>query len=65
MQFNVAQLLKESTGARRRYELSEALEELDPELTSLGLLRGELNHNCIINAMRLSRPLVLVRLLHL
>ena len=32
MQFNVAQLLKEPTGATRQYELNENLEGLDKEL---------------------------------
>ncbi len=40
MQFNVAQLLKEPTGAVRRYELAEDLSELDPELQFLGPLVG-------------------------
>ena len=42
MQFNVAQLLKEPTGATRRYELNEDLEGLDPELRFLGPLVGTL-----------------------
>lgn len=41
MQFNVAQLLKEPTGAVRRYELREDISELDPELAVLGPLVGE------------------------
>lgn len=40
MQFNVAQLLKEPTGATRRYELNENLDGLDPELKFLGPLVG-------------------------
>ena len=40
MQFNVAQLLKEQTGATRRYELNENLDGLDPELKFLGPLVG-------------------------
>lgn len=40
MQYNVAQLLKEPTGATRRYELNEGLEGLDPELRFLGPLVG-------------------------
>lgn len=40
MQFNVAQLLKEPTGAIRRYELNERLDGLDPELKFLGPLVG-------------------------
>ncbi len=42
MQFNVAQLLKEPTGAVRRYELNERLTGLDPELRFLGPLVGTL-----------------------
>lgn len=42
MQFNVAQLLKEPTGALRTYTLAEDLEGLDPELQMLGPLVGEL-----------------------
>lgn len=40
MQFNVAQLLKEPTGATRRYELNDKLDGLDPELKFLGPLVG-------------------------
>jgi len=40
MQFNVAQLLKEPTGATRRYELNEATAGLDEELKFLGPLVG-------------------------
>lgn len=40
MQFNVAQLLKEPTGATRRYELNETLIGLDEELKFLGPLVG-------------------------
>lgn len=42
MQFNVAQLLKEPTGAIRRYELNEDLTRLDPDLRFLGPLVGTL-----------------------
>lgn len=42
MQFNVAQLLKEPTGATRQYELNENLEGLDKELKPLGPLVGVL-----------------------
>ena len=41
MQFNVAQLLKETTGAIRRFELVEDIGELDPDLIPLGPLVGE------------------------
>jgi len=40
MQFNVAQLLKEPTGATRRYELNETLVGLDQDLKFLGPLVG-------------------------
>lgn len=42
MQFNVAQLLKEPTGAVRRYALNEDLTQLDPDLRFLGPLLGTL-----------------------
>jgi len=42
MLFNVAQLLKEPTGAVRRHELNEDLTQLDPELRFLGPLIGTL-----------------------
>ena len=42
MEFNVAQLLKEVTGAVRRYQLSESLEGIDPELVPLEPMTGEL-----------------------
>lgn len=41
MLFNVAQLLKEPTGAQRRYQLAEDLSGLDPELLVRGPLVGE------------------------
>jgi uncharacterized protein len=42
MQYNVAQLLKEPTGATRRYALNEALDGLDPDLRFLGPLVGNI-----------------------
>jgi uncharacterized protein len=42
MQYNVAQLLKEPTGATRRYALNEALNGLDPDLRFLGPLVGNI-----------------------
>ena len=42
MEFNVAQLLKQPTGATREYELAENLEGLDPELIPLSPLMGKL-----------------------
>jgi uncharacterized protein len=42
MQFNVAQLLKEPTGANRRYELVEDITALDPDLIVMGPLMGVL-----------------------
>jgi uncharacterized metal-binding protein YceD (DUF177 family) len=43
MQYNVAQLLKEPTGAFRQYELSEDIATLDPELEILAPLVGTLH----------------------
>lgn len=40
MQFNVAQLLKETIGAKRRYEIEEDISNLDPELMPVSLLEG-------------------------
>ena len=42
MQFNVAQLLKESIGSIRRYQLAEDASNLDPELQLLSPLTGAL-----------------------
>lgn len=42
MQYNVAQLLKEPTGAVRRYELVEDIANIDPDLEILGPLVGKL-----------------------
>jgi uncharacterized protein len=42
MQYNVAQLLKEPTGAVRRYTLAEEIGDLDSDLNVLGPLVGEL-----------------------
>lgn len=41
MQFNVAQLLKEPIGSVRRHELVDEIGELDPDLTPLGPLVGQ------------------------
>jgi uncharacterized metal-binding protein YceD (DUF177 family) len=41
MQFNVAQLLKEPTGAVRRYDLVEDISQIDPDLEILGPLVGK------------------------
>ncbi len=41
MEFNVAQLMKERTGATRTYELRENIEQLDTELVTLDDLSGE------------------------
>ena len=41
MRYNVAQLLKEATGAVRAYHLDEDISELDPELIPTRRLRGE------------------------
>jgi uncharacterized metal-binding protein YceD (DUF177 family) len=42
MQYNVAQLLKDLTGAVRRYDLVEDVSEIDPDLEVLGPLVGKL-----------------------
>lgn len=42
MQYNVAQLLKELTGAVRRYQMAEDISALDPDLRVLGPLVGNL-----------------------
>lgn len=41
MRFNVAQLLKESTGAARQYDLSEDITGIDEALKVLGPLKGQ------------------------
>jgi uncharacterized protein len=41
MQFNVAQLLKEPTGATRKYEIEESLDDLDPALVIQEPIRGQ------------------------
>ena len=40
MRYNVAQLLKGTTGGFRQYDLSEEIRNLDPELRPLGPLTG-------------------------
>ncbi len=40
MQFNVAQLLKEQSGQMRQYTLHEDIRQLDPEITVLSALDG-------------------------
>lgn len=42
MQFNVAQLLKQPTGAKREYDVDEPLGEIDPELVAVGPITGHL-----------------------
>jgi len=42
MEFNVAQLMKEATGASREYELDDDITNLDGGLTPLGKLTGNL-----------------------
>lgn len=41
MQFNVAQLLKEPTGGTRKYEVSDTLDDLDPELVIQAPIQGK------------------------
>lgn len=40
MQFNVAQLLKQSVGAKREYDVEEPLGELDPDLIPVAPIEG-------------------------
>jgi uncharacterized protein len=40
MEFNVAQLMKERTGATRTYAVREEIENLDPEIVALDVLSG-------------------------
>ncbi|MEP7198731.1 MAG: DUF177 domain-containing protein [Chloroflexota bacterium] len=42
MQFNVAQLMKERTGATRNYAVRENIENLDPDLVVLDELAGDI-----------------------
>ncbi|MCY4080686.1 MAG: DUF177 domain-containing protein [Caldilineaceae bacterium] len=42
MEFNVAQLMKEATGARREYDLDDDITNLDGGLTPLSNLKGNL-----------------------
>ncbi len=42
LEFNVAQLLKEPTGASREYEIEESVEDLDEDVKPAGPLRGKL-----------------------
>ena len=61
MYFNVAQLLKEPTGATRTYDLVEDLSDLDPELAPLNPLVGTLHllrtHSGILATGELSTAL--------
>lgn len=61
MYFNVAQLLKEPTGATRTYDLVEDLSDLDPELAPLNPLVGTLHllrtHSGILVSGELSTAL--------
>ncbi|MBV7328885.1 DUF177 domain-containing protein [Chloroflexi bacterium TSY] len=74
MYFNVAQLLKESTGATRTYELMEDISQLDPELNALNplvgtvqllrthsgiLVRGELSTAAQLTCNRCLKPFVI------
>ena len=42
MEFNVAQLMKEHTGATRSHTVSEEIENLDPEIVALDPLAGKI-----------------------
>lgn len=58
MQFNVAQMLKESIGSARHYEVTDDAGDLDPEMTLLGPLVGDVHltriHSGILVQARLS-----------
>lgn len=43
MQFNVAQLLRQPTGATRHYDISEDSEIHDPDLVLLGFIQGSVD----------------------
>jgi uncharacterized protein len=58
MRYNVAQLLKEQTGARRRYDLNEEIGYLDPELEPIHPLKGS------IVLMRTSQGILVTGKLH-
>jgi uncharacterized protein len=57
MQYNVAQLLKGPTGARRRYEFQEEIRDLDPDLEPLSPLVGW------VSLMRTSQGILVTGLL--
>ncbi len=61
MQFNVAQLLKEPIGSVRRYELLDEIGDLDPDLTPLGPLVGDVQvmrtHSGVLVTAHLSTAL--------
>lgn len=57
MRYNVAQLLKGSTGARRRYEFEEEIRDLDPDLEPLSPLVGW------VSLMRTSQGILVTGLL--
>ncbi len=42
MRFNVAQLLKEQSGGTRHYELREGIDHLDPDITPLSTVDGQI-----------------------
>ncbi len=60
MQFNVAQLMREPTGATRDYDIAEDISALDPELKTLGPLVGTLRlmrtHSGVLVTGELSTP---------
>lgn len=51
MEFNVAQLLKEPVGGVRRYEVSETLDDLDPELVIQEPITGKLKFTKILGGV--------------
>lgn len=61
MQFNVAQLLKEPIGSVRRFDVTDDINDLDPELIPLGPLVGSVQllriHSGILFSAQLSTAL--------
>ena len=49
--FNVAQLLKDRTGATRTYTIREDIENLDPEIVALDALSGQVRLMRVIDGV--------------
>jgi uncharacterized protein len=58
MQFNVAQLLRQTIGATRRYEIDEPAGINDPDLTLIGPIRGD------VTLLRTQRGVLVTAHLH-